>query len=42
MRVSPIAWYYDDLESVLKAAEDSAKVTHNHPEGILSVKIVAH
>lgn len=42
MRVSPVAWFYDNLNDVLQAAEESAKVTHNHPEGILSAKIVAH
>ncbi len=34
MRVSPVAWAYDDLETVLSEAKKSAEVTHNHPEGI--------
>ena len=34
MRVSPVAFAYDTLERVLRAAEESAAVTHNHPEGI--------
>ena len=42
MRVSPVAWFYDLLDDVLIEAENSAKVTHNHPEGILSAKLVAH
>ena len=32
MRVSSVAWLYNDLESVRKAARISAEVTHNHPE----------
>ena len=34
MRVSPVGWAFDTLEEVLKEAERSASVTHNHPEGI--------
>mgnify|MGYP004463082397 CR=1 FL=1 len=34
MRVSPVAWFYDSLEAVENAAALSARVTHNHPEGI--------
>ena len=34
MRVSPIGWAYNSLEETLKAAKESSKVTHNHPEGI--------
>ncbi len=34
MRVSPIAWAYNDLETVLKEAERCTVTTHNHPEGI--------
>ena len=34
MRVSPIAWAYDNLEDVLKEAERCTATTHNHPEGI--------
>ena len=34
MRVSYISQYFDDLEEVKKQAEESAKVSHNHPEGI--------
>lgn len=42
MRVSPIAWLYPDLKTVLQKAEESASVTHNHPEGIKGAKCVAH
>lgn len=41
MRVSPVAWYFHSLEKVEKFAEISAKVTHNHPEGIRGAKAVA-
>lgn len=36
MRVSSVAWLYytDGLDAVLKAAKESAEITHNHPEGI--------
>lgn len=34
MRVSAVAWAHDDMESVLREAERSAAVTHDHPEGI--------
>lgn len=34
MRVSPIAWLFDDLDMVQRMARLSAAVTHNHPEGI--------
>ena len=34
MRVSPVAWLFDDLDTVRKMAVLSAEVTHNHPEGI--------
>lgn len=41
MRVSPVAWLYDDLESVRYVARLSAEVTHNHPEGIKGAESVA-
>lgn len=41
MRVSPVAWFYSDLPSVLEAAEQSAAVTHDHPEGIRGAQGVA-
>jgi ADP-ribosyl-[dinitrogen reductase] hydrolase len=42
MRVSPVAWAYNTLEEVLCEAENTAIVTHNHPEGIKGAKCVAH
>jgi ADP-ribosylglycohydrolase len=41
MRVSPVGWAFDDLETVLGQAEKSAAVTHNHPEGIKGAQAVA-
>lgn len=41
MRVSPIAYAFNDLETVLKEAEKSAAVTHNHPEGIKGAQAIA-
>lgn len=41
MRVSPVAYAFEDLESVLKAAKESAEVTHNHPEGIKGAQAIA-
>lgn len=41
MRVSAVGWAYDTLEDVEKFAEVSARVTHNHPEGIKGAKAVA-
>ncbi len=41
MRVSPIGFYCNDLETVLAEAEKSAVITHNHPEGIKGAKAVA-
>jgi ADP-ribosyl-[dinitrogen reductase] hydrolase len=41
MRVSPVGWAYDRLEEVLKKAEESAVVTHNHQEGIKGAQSTA-
>jgi ADP-ribosylglycohydrolase len=41
MRVSPIGFAYDSLEEVLRKAEASAAVTHNHPEGIKGAQATA-
>lgn len=34
MRVSPLAWAFDEESLVLQHARATAEVTHNHPEGI--------
>lgn len=41
MRVSPVAWAFDDLETVETFAGISAMVSHNHPEGIKGAQAVA-
>ncbi len=41
MRVSPVAWFFHSLEKVEKYAEISAKVTHDHDEGIKGAKATA-
>lgn len=41
MRVSSIAWIFNSLEDVLHYAKLSAKVTHNHPEGIKGAQAAA-
>ena len=41
MRVSPIGFAFPTLEKVLEEAEKSARVTHNHPEGIKGAQAVA-
>lgn len=41
MRVSPVAWAYDSLETVIRYAQISAEVTHNHPEGIKGACAIA-
>jgi len=41
MRVSPVGYACDDLESVLREAKRSAAVTHNHPEGIKGAQATA-
>ena len=41
MRVSPVAWAFNDLQSVERFAAASARVTHNHPEGIKGAQATA-
>lgn len=41
MRVSPVGFAFSTLDKVLKEAERSAAVTHNHPEGIKGAQAVA-
>ena len=41
MRVSSVAWLYDDLDTVRRMARLSAEVTHNHPEGIKGAEAAA-
>lgn len=41
MRVSSVAWLYNNLEDVNKYAEITASVSHNHPEGIKGACAIA-
>ena len=41
MRVSSVAWLYNDIDAVRHAARLSAQVTHNHPEGIKGAEATA-
>jgi len=41
MRVSPVGFAFSTMEEVLREAERSATVTHNHPEGIKGAQAVA-
>lgn len=41
MRVSPVAWLFDNEQDVKSEAERSAAVTHNHPEGIKGAVAIA-
>ena len=41
MRVSSVAWLYNDMDTVRHMARLSAEVTHNHPEGIKGAEATA-
>lgn len=41
MRVSPVGWAFATREDVLREASRSAKITHNHPEGIKGAQATA-
>ncbi len=41
MRVSSVAWIYNNIDDVRHAARLTAEVTHNHPEGIKGAEAVA-
>jgi ADP-ribosylglycohydrolase len=41
MRVSPVGWAFNTVEDVLREAQTSAAVTHNHPEGIKGAQATA-
>lgn len=41
MRISSVAWLFNDLEMVRYMARLSAAVTHNHPEGIKGAEATA-
>ena len=41
MRVSPVGFAFNSIDEVLKEAQKSAEVTHNHPEGIKGAQATA-
>lgn len=41
MRVAPVGLAFNDIDRVLREAENSAAVTHNHPEGIRGAQATA-
>ena len=41
MRVGPVGFAFDNEEDILREAEKSAAVTHDHPEGIKGAQAVA-
>ena len=41
MRVSCVAWLFDDIDTVRRMARLSAEVSHNHPEGIKGAEATA-
>ena len=41
MRVSPVGWFAQNIEDTEQYAEISARITHNHPEGIKGAVSVA-
>ena len=41
MRVSPVGCAFDSLQSTLIVAEESASVSHNHPEGVKGAQCIA-
>lgn len=41
MRVSPVGFAFDSIETVLNEAQRSAEATHNHPEGIKGAQAAA-
>ena len=41
MRVAPVGFAFDNVERVLREAERSAAVTHNHPEGVKGAQATA-
>jgi ADP-ribosylglycohydrolase len=41
MRVSPVGWAFDDIESILRESARTAEISHNHPEGIKGAQATA-
>ena len=41
MRVSPVGWAFDTLDEVLYRSKETARVTHDHPEGVKGAQATA-
>jgi ADP-ribosylglycohydrolase len=41
MRASAVGFAFDDIQTVLEVAKQTAEVTHNHPEGIKGAQTTA-
>ena len=41
MRVSPVGYAFEDIDSIITEAKKSAEVTHNHLEGIKGAQVTA-
>jgi ADP-ribosylglycohydrolase len=41
MRVSPVGWAFDDIDTTLREAARTAAISHNHPEGIKGAQATA-
>ena len=41
MRVTPVGWFFNDIDSIERVAELQATLTHNHPDPICGAKAVA-
>ena len=41
MRVSPVAWLFDDYQQVKEEARRTAEPSHNHPEGLKGAECIA-
>lgn len=41
MRISPVGFVFDDLDTVLRKAGEFTGITHNHPEGIRGAQAAA-
>lgn len=41
MRASAVGFAYNDIETIMEVAKQSAEVTHNHPEGIKGAQATA-
>jgi ADP-ribosylglycohydrolase len=41
MRISPVGYAYNDLDTILQKAKEFTEITHNHPEGIKGAQATA-